>query len=103
MTSTPYLAEGLKDLEGFSYIFLLYHLHRTAGFSLIVKPFLDKNDHGVFATRVPKRPNSIGLSVLKLLGVGCSTNGYVTQSALVELIPFLDFVNVGLKGSSDAV
>jgi len=79
----PGFAEGLKDLDGFSYIFLLYHLHRTAGFSLIVKPFLDNDDHGVFATRVPKRPNSIGLSVLKLVRV----EGVVVH---VENIDILD-------------
>ena len=63
------LQTGLKDLEGFSHIFVLYHFHRAAGYSLLVKPFLDKVDHGVFATRVPKRPNSIGLSILRLVRV----------------------------------
>jgi tRNA (adenine37-N6)-methyltransferase len=85
----PRLADGLKDLEGFSHIFLLYHLHRTAGFSLIVKPFLDKNDHGVFATRVPKRPNSIGLSVLKLLRVE-GTSVHVENIDILDGTPVLD-------------
>jgi len=63
------LAEGLLDLEGFSHVIILYHLHRIQGFDLLVRPFLDTQDHGIFATRSPKRPNAIGLSVLELSGV----------------------------------
>ncbi len=59
-------AEGLADLEEFSHIIVIYHLHRSEGFSLKVKPFLDDKKHGVFATRAPKRPNPIGLSVVHL-------------------------------------
>ncbi|HEY0196057.1 MAG TPA: tRNA (N6-threonylcarbamoyladenosine(37)-N6)-methyltransferase TrmO [Methanobacterium sp.] len=58
--------EGLKDLEDFSHVILIYHLHLINGFSLKVKPFLDNKDHGLFATRAPKRPNPIGLSVVSL-------------------------------------
>ncbi|GKT11004.1 tRNA (N6-threonylcarbamoyladenosine(37)-N6)-methyltransferase TrmO [Desulforhabdus sp. TSK] len=65
----PDLQGGLKDLDGFSHIFVIYHFHGASGYSLLVKPFLDQSRHGVFATRAPKRPNSIGLSVLKLLKV----------------------------------
>lgn len=65
----PEFAEGLADLEGFSHIFLLYHFHRSEGFRLTIRPFLDKTPHGVFATRAPKRPNQIGLSVLEIAGV----------------------------------
>lgn len=61
-------ANGLKDIEGFSHIVLLYHFHRLTGFQLEVKPFLDENYHGVFATRAPRRPNPLGLSVVKLVG-----------------------------------
>lgn len=64
---------GLADLEGFSHVFLLYHLHRVTGFDLMVKPFLDNDHHGIFATRSPKRPNPIGLSVLELAGVDGAT------------------------------
>lgn len=60
---------GLKDLEGFSHIILLYHFHRSKGASLLVKPFLDDVPRGVFATRAPSRPNSIGLSVVRLTGI----------------------------------
>lgn len=58
--------DGLYDLNGFSHLILIYHLHRSKGYSLKVKPFLDNEERGVFATRAPKRPNSIGLSVVKL-------------------------------------
>jgi len=58
--------EGLADLDGFSHIILLYHLHRSEGCKLRVVPFMDTVERGVFATRAPKRPNPIGLSVVQL-------------------------------------
>ena len=61
--------EGLTDLEGFSHIYLIFHLHKSKGFKLLVKPFLDNKLHGVFSTRAPKRPNPIGISVVKLLTI----------------------------------
>jgi tRNA-Thr(GGU) m(6)t(6)A37 methyltransferase TsaA len=57
---------GLKDLEGFSHIILLYHFHRSRSFELQVSPFMDSKPRGLFATRAPKRPNPIGLSVVQL-------------------------------------
>ena len=65
----PAFKDGLKDIEGFSHIYLLYHFHLSQGFSLEVKPFLDDKRHGVFTTRAPRRPNSIGLSIVKLIDV----------------------------------
>jgi len=62
-------SEGLKDLGGFSHIILLYHFHRSKPAKLIVTPFLDSLPHGVFATRAPRRPNPIGLSVVRLLKI----------------------------------
>jgi tRNA (adenine37-N6)-methyltransferase len=62
----PEFCEGLKDLEGFSHVYVIYHLHEIVGFDLMVKPFLDTLRHGIFATRSPKRPNPIGLSVMRL-------------------------------------
>ncbi|SNR90443.1 tRNA-Thr(GGU) m(6)t(6)A37 methyltransferase TsaA [Humidesulfovibrio mexicanus] len=59
-------APGLKDLDGFSHVIVLYHLHGSTGFDLVVTPFLDDEQRGVFATRAPRRPNPIGLSVLEL-------------------------------------
>ena len=60
---------GLADLDGFSRIILIYPFHRSEGWSLAVTPFLDDRPRGVFATRAPRRPNAIGLSIVRLLGV----------------------------------
>ena len=62
-------AEGLADLEGFSHIILIYHLHEVRDTALTVTPFLDVVERGVFATRAPSRPNPIGMSVVNLLRV----------------------------------
>jgi len=60
--------EGLKDIEDFSHIIIVYYFHLSKNYSLNVKPFLDKELHGVFATRHPRRPNRIGISTVRLLG-----------------------------------
>jgi tRNA-Thr(GGU) m(6)t(6)A37 methyltransferase TsaA len=65
----PELAPGLQDLDGFSHILVLFHFHRSTDFSLLVNPPRDSVPHGVFATRSPRRPNPIGLSVLRLLRI----------------------------------
>ncbi len=57
---------GLEDLDGFSHIILLYHFHHSRGFKSHVVPFMDSQPRGVFATRAPRRPNPIGLSVVRL-------------------------------------
>ena len=62
----PEFAEGLRDLEGFSHIYLIYHFHRAPQVKLIVKPFLQDVDRGIFSMRAPFRPNPIGLSVVEL-------------------------------------
>jgi len=59
-------SEGLEDLDGFSHIYLIYHFHKSKHYTLKTKPFLDDKSHGVFSTRAPQRPNSIGISVVKL-------------------------------------
>jgi tRNA-Thr(GGU) m(6)t(6)A37 methyltransferase TsaA len=63
----PEFADGLQDLEGFSHIILLYVFHQSNDYTLRVKPFLDDQLRGLFATRHPCRPNPIGLSVVRLL------------------------------------
>ncbi|MDO9536830.1 MAG: tRNA (N6-threonylcarbamoyladenosine(37)-N6)-methyltransferase TrmO [Thermoplasmata archaeon] len=63
----PEYIVGLKDIDGFSHIILLYHFHLSGKPTMEVKPFLDDSTHGVFATRAPSRPNSIGISVVKLV------------------------------------
>jgi tRNA-Thr(GGU) m(6)t(6)A37 methyltransferase TsaA len=65
----PEYADGLADLDGFSHVVLIYHFHRSQGFDLRVTPFLDTETRGLFATRAPRRPNAIGLSVVRLLGI----------------------------------
>ena len=62
-------AEGLKDLEGFSHIILIYHFHLSRVSSLMVKPYMDSEVHGVFAIRGPGRPNPIGISVVRLVRI----------------------------------
>jgi len=62
-------AEGLKDLDGFSHIILLYVFHKSTGYELQVRPFLDNKLHGLFSTRAPRRPNPVGLTVVKLKSV----------------------------------
>lgn len=57
---------GLKDLDGFSHAILLYYFHKSAKDNLISRPFLENEDHGVFAIRTPHRPNHIGLSIVKI-------------------------------------
>jgi tRNA-Thr(GGU) m(6)t(6)A37 methyltransferase TsaA len=64
----PEYIPGLKDIEGFSHLILLYVFHRSSGYNLEVRPFLDDQMHGLFATRYPSRPNPLGLSVVRLLG-----------------------------------
>jgi tRNA-Thr(GGU) m(6)t(6)A37 methyltransferase TsaA len=65
----PQFAEGLRDINEFSHIFLLYLIDCPQGYDLSVKPFLDNQEHGIFATRYPCRPNPIGLSLVRLLRV----------------------------------
>mgnify|MGYP000158474455 CR=1 FL=1 len=81
--------EGLKDLDGFSHITLLYYFHRVQNYRLTVTPFLDEEEHGVFATRAPKRPNPIGLSVVRLRSIEESTL-YVENVDILDGSPLLD-------------
>ncbi|MFZ5571840.1 MAG: tRNA (N6-threonylcarbamoyladenosine(37)-N6)-methyltransferase TrmO [Thermodesulfobacteriota bacterium] len=61
----PYV-QGLEDLDGFSHIYLIYRFHQATKTSLLVTPFMDTRQRGVFATRSPLRPNHIGLSIVRL-------------------------------------
>ena len=81
--------EGLKDIDGFSHIILLYHFHLSKGCSLHVKPFLDNKLHGVFATRAPRRPNPIGISVVNLEKVDGNIL-HVKDVDVVDGTPLLD-------------
>jgi tRNA (adenine37-N6)-methyltransferase len=83
------LVGGLRDLDGFSHLHLITHLHRGAPGGLEIRPFLDDTIRGVFATRSPRHPNPIGISVVRLESVA----GSVLQVAGVDLLdgtPVLD-------------
>jgi len=85
----PRLEPGLLDLDGFSHLFVIAHLHRGRPGGLRVVPFLDDTERGIFATRSPRHPNPIGLSVVRLLAV----RGATLDIAGVDLIdgtPVLD-------------
>ncbi len=81
--------EGLKDIDGFSHIILLYHFHLSKKSSLNVKPFMDNQIHGIFSTRAPNRPNPIGISVVQLVKI----EGNILQVKDLDIIdgtPLLD-------------
>ena len=81
--------EGLSDIEGFSHIYLLYHLHLSKSYKLKVIPFLDNQLRGVFSTRAPKRPNPIGLSLVKLINIDSNILG-IENVDIVDKTPLLD-------------
>lgn len=85
----PAYVEGLKDIDGFSHLILLYHMHAVRSVQLKVIPFLDTTLRGVFATRAPTRPNPIGLSVVRLLEVEGNTLK-VNQLDVLNGTPLLD-------------
>ncbi len=80
---------GLKDLEGFSHLVLIYHFHLSKEYDLMVTPFLDDQPRGVFATRAPRRPNSIGLSIVKLNAVEEDTLE-IENVDIIDGTPLLD-------------
>jgi len=85
----PEYQRGLKDINGFSHIILICHFHLSKKYSLEVKPYMDNNLHGLFATRAPARPNPIGLSVVRLVKVE-KNKLYVKDIDIVDGTPLLD-------------
>lgn len=85
----PQFADGLTDIEGFSHLILLYSFHRQSGYKLMVKPFMDDVEHGVFATRSPKRPAAIGMSIVKVLKVE-GTKIYFEGADMLDGSPLID-------------
>ena len=81
--------KGLRDIEGFSHLILIYRFHKSRGFKLLVKPFLDNELRGLFATRAPRRPNQIGISIVRLLNI---KNNILTVKGIDALdnTPLLD-------------
>jgi tRNA-Thr(GGU) m(6)t(6)A37 methyltransferase TsaA len=85
----PELEPGLLDIEGFSHLFVIWAFDRSAGFELVGTPPSDHRPHGVFATRSPRRPNPIGLTVVELL----SRQGPVLRVRGIDMLegtPILD-------------
>jgi len=85
----PEYVEGLKDLEGFSHIILIYHFHLSKASSLKVKPYMDNETHGVFATRSPSRPNTIGISMVRLTKIEENIL-HIQDVDIVDGTPLLD-------------
>jgi tRNA (adenine37-N6)-methyltransferase len=85
----PQYTEGLRDIEGFSHLIVLFHLHLVTGSPLVVKPFLDDQMHGVFATRSPSRPNKIGFSVVQLIKKEGNIL-YIKDLDMIEGTPVID-------------
>ncbi len=89
----PEYIDGLTDLEESSHITLLYHLHKINGYDLMVKPFMDNKEHGIFATKSPKRPNAIGLSTVKILEIKHNVIhvemvDMLNETPLIDIKPF---------------
>ena len=82
-------SEGPKDLAGFSNIILIYHFHLSEYAGLIVKPYMDTDGHGVFATRAPGRPNKIGISVVQLIRIEGNTL-FIRNPDIIDGTPLLD-------------
>ena len=85
----PEYVEGLKDLDGFSHIILIYHFNLAKRPSLLMKPFMDDEPHGIFAIRAPSRPNPIGISVVRLVKIE-GTVLHVEDVDIVDGTPLLD-------------
>jgi tRNA-Thr(GGU) m(6)t(6)A37 methyltransferase TsaA len=85
----PEYEDGLADLEGFSHVYLIYHLDRSRGYSLKVVPFMDTVERGLFATRAPRRPNPIGISVVRLRRVE-GNRLHVCDLDILDSTPLLD-------------
>ena len=82
--------DGLRGLAGFSHIILLFYFHLSEnGYSLKVRPYMDNNLHGIFATRAPRRPNPIGLSVVKLNRIKGNVL-YIENVDIIDGTPLLD-------------
>jgi len=86
----PEYAEGLKDVEGFSHIILIFHFHLSKGVSLKTKPYLDNEERGVFAIRGPSRPNPIDISTVRLVRIEENIL-HIKDLDIIDGTPLLDF------------
>jgi tRNA-Thr(GGU) m(6)t(6)A37 methyltransferase TsaA len=88
---------GLTDIEGFSHLFVLWEFDRSDGFALLGTPPSDNHPHGVFATRSPRRPNPIGLTVVELLrrdGLDLHARGIdmLDGTPILDIKPYLSSI-----------
>lgn len=95
----PEFEAGLQDIEGFSHLFVLWVFDRNEGFSLLATPPTDNRPHGVFATRSPRRPNPLALTVVQLLGregprLHVRGVDMLVGSPILDLKPYLSSVPV---------
>ncbi len=81
--------DGLKSLDGFSHIILLYWFHRAKAPKMQMKPYLDTESHGIFAIRAPSRPNPIGISIVKLTRIE-GVRLYIEGVDMLDGTPLLD-------------
>ena len=85
----PEYAEGLADLDGFSHILIIYHFHLSEGYKLKVVPFMDTVERGLFSTRAPRRPNALGVSVVRLERIE-GNEVHIRGIDMVDGTPLLD-------------
>ncbi|MEC9490905.1 MAG: tRNA (N6-threonylcarbamoyladenosine(37)-N6)-methyltransferase TrmO [Halanaerobiales bacterium] len=85
----PEYQEGLKDLAGFSHLILLYHCHQAGKAALTAKPFMEDKKHGIFSIRAPSRPNSIGLSIVRLEKIEANIL-HIKDVDILDKTPLLD-------------
>jgi tRNA-Thr(GGU) m(6)t(6)A37 methyltransferase TsaA len=85
----PSYEEGLRDLDGFTHLILIYHFHKSRPCRLTITPFLDTQSRGLFSTRAPSRPNPVGLSIVELLGVDGNRLS-VAKLDILDGTPLLD-------------
>jgi len=95
----PQYGPGLKDLDGFSHCILLYYFHRSDQVQLVGRPFLEKQQHGMFSIRSPHRPNHIGLSVVRIAKIeGCQVHfcevDMLDQTPVLDIKPYVRHFDV---------
>lgn len=107
----PEYEEGLKDLDGFSHIYLLYPFHRAEKSCLVFTPYLDKSPRGIFSTRAPCRPNALGISLVRLIRregrvLHIEDVDILDQTPLLDIKPYVtrfDSVENALCGWQDSI
>ena len=101
----PQYSAGLADLEGFSHVILFYWFHKSSGYSLTCRPFLDTQERGIFATRAPRRPNPIGFSIVELLKIEnhvltVGSIDIIDQTPLLDIKPYVAEFDVRAQARS---